>query len=73
MREEEKASFVEEELLPIIRKANPAVADAWFETEGNNQFVYIQFVDETITRVQVSGGTDCMIYEAACALRSICK
>lgn len=69
MSENESACFVEEQLLPVLRRACHEVADAWLEAEDRGNFVYVQLLDETLIRVQVSGGVDCMIYEVACALK----
>lgn len=69
MSENERACFVEEQLLPVLRRACHEVADAWYESESDGNYVYVQLADETLIRAQVSGGVDCMIYEVACALR----
>ncbi len=69
MSEDEKACFVEEQLLPVLRRACREVADEWYEAESGGNYVYVQLSDETLIRAQVSGGVDCMIYEVACALR----
>lgn len=52
---QEKEAFVETEMSALLQKLNIGIKETWYDEEGGKEYVYIEFLDGTMRRVDVTG------------------
>ena len=52
---QDKEAFVENEMSALLVKLNIGIKETWYDEDGGKEYVYIEFLDGTMRRVNVTG------------------